>query len=72
MAEIQVGIDQYQVGGYAHDAAQDVAADAAALVDVVENLPAKLNPDATGYTAAVQAFWDGVGALATANGYTPA
>ncbi|GAB3224140.1 hypothetical protein GCM10027447_12460 [Glycomyces halotolerans] len=72
MAEIQVGIDQYQVGGFAHDAAQNVTTTAAELVDVVENLPARLNPDDTDIATATQAFWDGVGALATANGYTPA
>jgi hypothetical protein len=71
MATIQTGVDQYREGGFAHDAAQDVDADAAQLIEVVEGLPARLNPDDAGYAAAVTAFWDGVGALATANGYVP-
>lgn len=71
MAAIQTGVDQYRQGGFAHDAAQNVAADATQLIEVVEGLPARLNPDHAGHAAAVAAFWDGVGALATANGYVP-
>jgi hypothetical protein len=71
MTTTQTGVDQYRTGGFAHDAAQNVAADATQLIEVVEGLPARLNPDAAGYAAAVTAFWNGVGALATANGYVP-
>lgn len=57
MTTTQTGVDEYREGGYTHDAAQDVAADAVQLVEVAKGLTARLNPDAAGYDAAVTAYW---------------
>lgn len=65
------GLHTSHVGTPAYDAAQDPLAQAAALAEVVEGMPSRINPSHAAAENAVQAFWDAVGAAAVANGFDP-